>query len=943
MAKRKKGKPISKPGKTDSIGGIKLLDSSTAQGAFFVGFVLIFIGFIVAQLGLPYAVAYVLYIIGTICAIFSVISVGNPMRFVYLYSLLTIYMLLNQGASTDLRSFPVWFFRASSFALFVLFLAVDTKQVKAALMQVNWKHPLLWLVVALIVSGNIITNKPIATFAATLTILSYSTLAFLLFTYIRTERELRSLLEIVVSIGFVVAFWGLFVFYGGLGDKPLDRPLSTVFYWHNPAAGYLLMIFPICLAMYLSMKNIYQTFQMMWFFFIIFTAFGLTLSRGGWLSSFIPLLIIPLWLHYKGELRIAKLGGRWGQVVLAIALAAFSLISSAVLWAMIYTVLKLAAPAFVLSAGGGNVLQRWLFIGLLLVCSLAIFIPPILRGRFGDVRRKPLNIPARILLLFAVYIACALPISIARPGKFLKPIVDRWNQIRIDDFSAVGRFNFYSAGWDMFKDNWVIGTGFETYGYEYPKYQKDPSFYSKDPHNVYLRFIQEGGLIGAGVILLFLWQFFALFKKLKKREKGNRLAVFQIALAAAILGELQHMFLDFDWTFPILPMMVISYVVILRNTYSFMTDPETAPDEAPVKTRTEIKPPPGKLVFGTSLVCAIILAGTSFWIGLSYYYQQKADDIETGVWLAQYMEGTDASDQTAKGFTRETVDEMMRYNTLAVKIFPLNPDALFNLMRDNYLRAERLAGIDLSANPRGRELYEQHLDKAIRYSEQLYKVEYMDPKVNYYRGQVLLLASGGDEATKKEAFYYLEKAIELNPINIPLFYIGVADYYYRDGRDDKALEKIAELEKMLDSIQHESERESDWINELAGRRLDWADLPLVYRKAQWIKGEIYREMGDGEKAISAYFKGANTKLRNFDDERMAFENISFNLVLAEIAFGEDDFARAKDYADKVLTAYDSNDLDHDDAYRKARGIYSAAGSEIRKMREIENEQTTDSE
>ena len=123
MAKRKKEKPISKPGKTDSIGGIKLLDPSTAQGAFYVGFILIFVGFIVAQLGLPYAVTYVLYIIGTICAIFSVISVDNPMRFVYLYSLLTIYMLLNQGASTDLRSFPVWFFRASSFALFILFLA----------------------------------------------------------------------------------------------------------------------------------------------------------------------------------------------------------------------------------------------------------------------------------------------------------------------------------------------------------------------------------------------------------------------------------------------------------------------------------------------------------------------------------------------------------------------------------------------------------------------------------------------------------------------------------------------------------------------------------------------------------------------------------------------------------------------------------------------------
>jgi hypothetical protein len=66
-------------------------------------------------------------------------------------------------------------------------------------------------------------------------------------------------------------------------------------------------------------------------------------------------------------------------------------------------------------------------------------------------------------------------------------------------------------------------------------------------------------------------------------------------------------------------------------------------------------------------------------------------------------------------------------------------------------------------------------------------------------------------------------------------------------------------------------------------------------------------------------------------------------VLAEIAFGEDDFVNAKDYADKVLTAYNSNDLDQDDTYRRAREIYSAASSEIRKMREIENERTTGSE
>jgi len=845
----------------------------------------------------------------------------NSGRFILLYCLLSIYMLLNQGASTDLKIYPVWFFRAFTFIIFLLFCAIDGKRVRSALSEVNWKHPLFWLTIALLISSNIISIKPFATFSTSVNYIAYATLAFLIFCYIRDERDLRVLIEIVVSIGFLVAFWGLFVFYGGMGDRPLEKPLSTVFYWHNPAAGYFLLIFPICLAMYLSLRKLFPTFQMMWFFFIIFTAFGLTLSRGGWLSSFLSLLLIPLWLHYKGELRVSKLGGRLGQVVLAVALTAFALILSAVLWAMIYTTLKLAVPGFVLASGPGAILHKWLFAIILVICIAALFIPPILRGRFGEVRRGRLDIPARILLLFAVYIAIALPISFTYRGRFLKPIVDRWNQIRIDDFSAVGRFNFYGAGWQMFVHHPIIGTGFDTYGYYYPEYQNDPSFYSKDPHNVYLRFAQEGGIIGIGVMGFFLWQFLSVVRRLFKREDGNPLAVYQIGLAACVLAELQHLALDFDETFPIIPMLVISYTVILRNTYNFMGSPVPKPVKS-VKKAQPAGTSRSKPAFYAAIGGGGILIIICIIIGISYVYFQRADDIETRAWLQDFANLPEGQKPDLRTLQANAAEEMLKYNTMAVRIFPYNPDALFNLARDHFIRADAISSGTAKPPSNAKEQFDYHVNEALKYSDRLMRLEYHDPKSNYYRGQILILAG-----RKDEAFEFLDRALELNPLNIPLFYVGVADYYFLDGQYDKALEKVTRLEDMLNQIEDITQREPNWLQELAGRRLDWQDLPEVYRKAMWVKGQVYLQWKDYEKADRAFRQGAEVTIRDLDRMSMDYENRYFNMELADIARRDGRLEEAQSLARKVYASYGYN-AKKDDTYNHAYQLYKDVSAEI---------------
>jgi len=110
-----------------------LEDSNSAQIAFYLALILIFVGYAVFQIWAIPIVSYIFYGLGIICVLFAISSVDNPRRFIYLYCLLSIYMLLNQGASTDLKIYPVWFFRAFSFIIFLLFCAIDGKRMRAML------------------------------------------------------------------------------------------------------------------------------------------------------------------------------------------------------------------------------------------------------------------------------------------------------------------------------------------------------------------------------------------------------------------------------------------------------------------------------------------------------------------------------------------------------------------------------------------------------------------------------------------------------------------------------------------------------------------------------------------------------------------------------------------------------------------------------------------
>jgi len=219
--------------------------------------------------------------------------------FIIYFAVILAYLLLNQGGSQDLDRAPQYAFRTFAFGGLVLFGILDRKRIQEKLGLVNLRAVLPIATGLIIISSNIVTIRPIETIEESMNILAYASIAFLCYAYIDSLKRLRQFIEVILVAGFLIAFWGLYIFYGALWGRGETTPLSSLFFWHNPCAGFLLLIWPVMLAQFYSVRKGWHTFLVLYIFYITFTAFGLTLSRGGWLSGLFPFFAIPFVLSRK--------------------------------------------------------------------------------------------------------------------------------------------------------------------------------------------------------------------------------------------------------------------------------------------------------------------------------------------------------------------------------------------------------------------------------------------------------------------------------------------------------------------------------------------------------------------------------------------------------------------------------------------------------------------
>lgn len=93
------------------------------------------------------------------------------------------------------------------------------------------------------------------------------------------------------------------------------------------------------------------------------------------------------------------------------------------------------------------------------------------------------------LLLSAAFLPAVVPSS----------VVERFDQTKVEegerDESTEMRFEFWAIAWDTFTRYPVTGTGYHTF------HHREINPWGKDTHNLYMRTLSEGGLIGAFILL----------------------------------------------------------------------------------------------------------------------------------------------------------------------------------------------------------------------------------------------------------------------------------------------------------------------------------------------------------------------------------------------------------------------------------------------------------
>lgn len=123
-----------------------------------------------------------------------------------------------------------------------------------------------------------------------------------------------------------------------------------------------------------------------------------------------------------------------------------------------------------------------------------------------------------------------LVLAIALPAILPESVVERYQSTSVEegkqDESTRMRMVYWGIAWDSFVAHPVVGTGFNTFA-------RRVNPYHMDTHNVYLRTLAEGGVIGALVLLaLLLALFFLCIKRLRKAPPGS----WQYGIALGMLG-----------------------------------------------------------------------------------------------------------------------------------------------------------------------------------------------------------------------------------------------------------------------------------------------------------------------------------------------------------------------------------------------------------------------
>lgn len=114
------------------------------------------------------------------------------------------------------------------------------------------------------------------------------------------------------------------------------------------------------------------------------------------------------------------------------------------------------------------------------------------------------------------------------------------------DDPTSGRLHYWSVAFQIFKANPLVGAGLDAFGNAFPLYDtRNGAFRVEQSHNDYLQMLADGGMIGFGLVLVFVVMLAgACFRSIRSAAEGFERSV-AIGAAAGIVGILAHSVVDF--------------------------------------------------------------------------------------------------------------------------------------------------------------------------------------------------------------------------------------------------------------------------------------------------------------------------------------------------------------------------------------------------------------
>jgi O-antigen ligase len=189
-------------------------------------------------------------------------------------------------------------------------------------------------------------------------------------------------------------------------------------------------------------------------------------------------------------------------------------------------------------------------------------------------------------------------------------------------FSLSQRWNFNQSALEIFADNPILGSGYNTFQSMYGRYYHTVFEQPRYAHNYYFQTLSEVGIFGLVALLAFLFFLFKRVYSVVRKELDEERKSYLLGLGLGLVGSAIHACFDFGWQFPA---VFILFWLISGMLMAWYQHSKEEIEEISVVDKPNTWFKVGQII-SIILALAIFIRGLTLFMGINYF--QKAENAE---------------------------------------------------------------------------------------------------------------------------------------------------------------------------------------------------------------------------------------------------------------------------------------------------------------------------